>query len=240
MLVNNSHHCIYLQHAWNKYGQDNFDFIIIKECITEEDARNEEQFHLDNYRDQIYNLSYCATGGDIISNHPKRNEIISKRSKTVKLKNIKLTNEERKIKFSYNKMGIKNGMYGKHHSEESKLKISITQKNNPIEGYRKNKTFEELFGKEKANELKEQLSHNASLRVGEKNSFYGKHHSDETKKILSEKRKGKTPTNITPVVIDNIRYESLNDASIKLHIPVTTIRWRVQSNNKKFDNYKYE
>ena len=35
----------------------------------------------------------------------------------------------------------------------------------------------------------------AKRRTGEKNSFYGKHHSDETKKRISEAKKGKTPWN---------------------------------------------
>ena len=158
---------------------------------------------------------------------------------TIKIKNSKLTEEQRKEKFSYNKKE-KNGMYGKHHSEESKIKMSITKKNNHVKSYRKNKTFEELFGKKMADKLKNDLSKNASLRVKDKNPFYGKHHSDKTKKIISEKRKGIKPTNMTPIIIDGKKYESLKDASDQLNIPVTTIRWRVQSNNKKFDNYRYE
>jgi len=36
MLVNNRHHSIKLQRAWNKYGKDNFKFDIIQECKESE------------------------------------------------------------------------------------------------------------------------------------------------------------------------------------------------------------
>jgi hypothetical protein len=43
-----------------------------------------------------------------------------------------------------------------------------------------------------------------------------------------------------PVMIDNIIYESLAEASNILKIPMVTIRWRVKSNNEKFNNYQYK
>jgi hypothetical protein len=77
-------------------------------------------------------------------------------------------------------------------------------------------------------------------RTKNNNPFYGKQHSEETKKKLSEKRKGVKPTNMKPVMIDNIIYESLAEASNILKIPMVTIRWRVKSNNEKFNNYQYK
>ena len=73
------------------------------------------------------------------------------------------------------------------------------------------------------------------------NPFFGKHHSDETKNKLSEIRKGtySGEQNI-PIIIDDIEYRSAGEASKKLGIPMATIRWRVMSKNKKFDNYKYK
>ena len=57
----------------------------------------------------------------------------------------------------------------------------------------KGKTYEELYGKEKAEELKKRLSIKAKKQqTGSKNSFYGKHHSQETKEIFRNKRLGKT------------------------------------------------
>ena len=72
---------------------------------------------------------------------------------------------------------------------------------------------------------------------GENNPFFGKQHSEETKKKLSEIRKGKKPTNMKQVIIDDIIYESLAEASRQIGIPSPTILWRINSKNKKYEKY---
>lgn len=72
---------------------------------------------------------------------------------------------------------------------------------------------------------------------GENNPFFGKQHSEETKKKLSEIRKGKKPTNMKQVIIDDIIYESLAEASRQTGVPSPTILWRINSKNKKYENY---
>ena len=41
------------------------------------------------------------------------------------------------------------------------------------------------------------------------------------------------------VIIDNITYESLAEASRQTGIPCPTILWRINSKNKKYEFYKY-
>ena len=41
-----------------------------------------------------------------------------------------------------------------------------------------------------------------------------------------------------PIIIDDIEYRSAGEASKILNIPMVTIRWRVLSKNKKFNNYQ--
>jgi len=54
---------------------------------------------------------------------------------------------------------------------------------------------------------------------------------------MSDKAIGRKPSNRVKVSIDDIIYESYNDASKELVLPVVTIRWRCLSSNPNFSNY---
>ena len=73
-------------------------------------------------RDDVYNLCLGGLGGDHWSYLPNREEIIDKTRNNRIEYNSKLTKEVKSKK--YGNSGEKNHMYGKSHSEESKLKIS--------------------------------------------------------------------------------------------------------------------
>lgn len=70
---------------------------------------------------------------------------------------------------------------------------------------RKNKTYEQIFGSEKAEEMKQKQGNSRKIffeknpeeiekikkrSIGENNSFFGKKHTEETKSLISEKQKG--------------------------------------------------
>lgn len=76
------------------------------------------------------------------------------------------------------KKGENNPLFGKHHTEESRKKMSEAMKgeNNP------------LFGKHHSEETRRKMS---EAKKGEKNSFFGKHHTDKTRRKMSESHKGK-------------------------------------------------
>lgn len=57
-LRNNKHHSIYLQNSYNKYGESNFDFIIIEKCKVEE-LLEAEQFYIDLFNPE-YNICKIA------------------------------------------------------------------------------------------------------------------------------------------------------------------------------------
>lgn len=80
------------------------------------------------------------------------------------------------------KVGI---IKGKHHSEETKLKISKANK-----GKTKGRTTW-IKGKHHSEETKKKIS---ETKRGVK-TWLGLHHSEETKKKISETKKGKTPWN---------------------------------------------
>lgn len=113
--------------------------------------------------------------------------------------------------------GDKNGMYGKNHTQESISKMSKTRKekgyakgeNNPMFGkslydFLTEEEIEEWKRKESENNSRYWLGKNFSeehkakigktrkergLSEAEANPFFGKHHTEETKQLLSQKQK---------------------------------------------------
>lgn len=66
LLRNNKHENPYLQRAWNKYGSDSFEFIIVEECQVNE-LDDKERYWIKYYKD--LNLSYnILDGGDGFNN----------------------------------------------------------------------------------------------------------------------------------------------------------------------------
>lgn len=228
------HHCIYLQRAWDKYGEDNFDFIIIKLYNSELDSIELEQYYINNFKDSLYNVADNANfGGDLLSNNPNKTKIIRARVISQKERLSKMTESERIEKFA--RKGTKNGMYGKTHSE--RVKRIISEKNKGSCPVNKGKTLEESVGKTRATEIKRALSDYAKNRVKDKNPFYGKHHSDKTKSKLREAMLGRKPVNMKKVKIDNKIYPSVTKASRDLNVTPATIIYRIKSKN--YPNYEY-
>lgn len=239
-LKNNNHDNVHLQKSYNKYG-DVFSYIIL-EFVEIEKLLKIEQEYLDKYKNDknLYNIGLKSSGGDNISNHPNKEKIIKQIKDTI-IDRYKNMSKEDKQLISENLKGTKNPNYNNNWSDEMKdkqsKKIKEYYKNNEHKFL--NKTFEEIFGEERSKEIKNKLSKNAKERTGEKNPFYNKKHTEESKNKIRQKKIGKYygKQNI-PFFIDNIRYDSLGEASKKLNIHVTTIKYRLKSNN--FQNYKYE
>lgn len=223
-LESGTHHCIFLQRAWDKYGSDNFSFDILKQCLSLEEARALEQEYLDKEYGTLYNTSRISSGGDLISYHPERAEIVLKMKKSLEERYANLSEDERKR--LYGQPQEANGMYGRKHTEEAKRKMSEANKGN-----------QNAKGAKWSVEQRAKLSQVASERTGDKNPFYGKAHSEETKQLLSKKKKGQLPPNTKKVVIDNKVYVSATAASKDLGVAVATITNRIRS--EKFPTYRF-
>lgn len=212
-LNKGNHHSLYLQRAWNKYSKDKFEFILLESVLNKEDLFIKEIFWIEKIQ-PVYNVGGIG-GGDNFSNNPNKEKIRAKISNGV---NTRLKNQtiEEKNKRSENLMGDKNPNY-KHGKSCKDRKCPICE--GPIGALHK-KCF--------ACSLKE--------RKGEKNSFYGKHHTDESKNKISKANKGRYNGNQRKKIkIDGIIYQSYSDAARKLGIGVPLIAYRVK---KKYPNYE--
>lgn len=222
-------HCnIRMQRAYDKYGADCFDYEILQECETEEEAKNVELSYLEDLsiRDKLYNLHYNSSGGDLMTYHPNKEQIIERMKNTQKEQISKMSKEERQERWGQS--GEKNGMYGRTHTDEVKRLYSEMHKGNT---YR--------LGKKASQETKDKMSVIASQRLGEKNPFFGKHHSEETKQRIREKGKGRLPPNVREVIINGETYISATEAGRQLGICTGTILHRIKSPNPKYANYFY-
>ena len=98
----------YLQRAWDKYGEGNFDFVVFVRCdstYTTDDINNLEMILIDYYKSigKSYNISDGGDGGQLLGKH--------------------LTEEAKR------KIGEKNrvNMTGRKASDDTKRKMSKSQ-----------------------------------------------------------------------------------------------------------------
>ena len=125
-LKSNIHFNDYLQKAWNKYGEENFDFYVVEFCDVDQ-LDDLEVYYIDLYetlnRDKGYNLT---SGGTFNKTYSDETRI--KISNALKGHSVSF---ESRIKISENHAdmnGSNNGMYGRRHSETAKQKVSQANK----------------------------------------------------------------------------------------------------------------
>lgn len=150
----NRHHSYKLQNSVNKHGIDNFIFEIIEEC-GKELLIEREQYWMDLLTSVVNGYNIAPTAGNCLG---------------------KIHSEESKKKMSHYWKE-----YWKTHDNFNKGRTQITSEETrqKLSKAIKGKTYEEIYGVEKAKEMREKR----------RLSALGKKHSDETKKKLSEKAK---------------------------------------------------
>jgi group I intron endonuclease len=211
-LKHKNHHNLKLQRAWDKYGEDSFDFEVVEECELNNLLACEQKY-LDLLPE--YNVGIKSSGGDNLTNNPNRDEIINKMTSSIRDKYSKLTREE----------------VMKIHSKP--MESNPNWKGGVTYNYCK-------CGKRIVYKAKSCIK--CLNREGENNPFYGKHHTEENKAYLSKINKER-PVNEKCqriVIIDDVEYSSLKEASEKTGINWGTIRFRALSKNKRFENYKFK
>jgi|SRR5690554_6146055 len=211
-LRKGQHHNKHLQSAYTKYGVENFTYDVIHECSPENLLKMETFFvaALNSCDNTLgYNIGSIG-GGDNITNHPDRDIIVENLTKHLTDYRDGLSEQERK------------GIYG------------FPMETNPNWRGGVSVTYCDC-GQPKSYSAKACMS--CVDRSGNKNSFYGKSHSEETRKKLSEKLAGRLPPNCMRVQIDNICFRSASEAAKHLGVCTRTVLNRIK--NPKFENYNF-
>lgn len=258
-----------LNQAIEKYGIENFFKEVLEECNNEIELNEREIYWIKklNARVRGYNIASGGEGGDTISQHPDKESIAKQQSEWM-MENNPMRGKTRsqesiekwKDSFVGKYRGKKNSNYGRTHSKESKITMSekrkkwwdelddetreeisnkISESNTGNVGYwndKKNpkhskwmKENNPMKGKTHTNEVKEKISIANS-----------KPKSEEHKRKISESLKGNIPTNAISIIINEVKYESLSEASREFGVSVGTIKRRISSDKEEFKGYKYE
>lgn len=221
-LRNSRHTNSELQDYYDGCKNVSLDIVVVFEGTSNDCSVEEERLISHNYS-KVFNMSINSNGGDNISYHPDNAKIRKAISEAGKLR--------------WNNVGL-----------ESKKILSEAVKgvNNP--NYKDGRTLitnscfycgKQMIKSYHLDTPKEDIvctSCRARTRIGVENPFYGKTHSEETRKRLREVHLGRI-NNVQNLLvsIDGVIYRSYTEAAKSVGCSVGTIRNRVSSD--KFPNY---
>lgn len=217
-LKNGKHINIYLQNVYNKYGADCLQYEILHDCETKEEAQDYETSYLHDLsiRDKLYNLLYDSIGGDTMTHHPNREQIIEKVKKTQKLK------RQLDPKFCIRKDApiVIDGVNYSGITEAGKI-LNIPSRTINDRIYSSSSKFinYHFLDEKKQKEAEEK----GRIRIENK-----KEHN----------KKFSTGRGI-PIIIDNIYYESMREAGKAYGVDKDVISYRVKSEKIQYKNYRY-
>jgi group I intron endonuclease len=125
-LTRQKHHSRHLQAAWNLYGSDAFEFIILEEVIDKSKLIEREQYWMNFYKSYNrkfgYNVNPIAGSSFGVKRTEEYKNRIRKSLSGRKLSEAHIFN----VKASLNAIGWKGGMLGKTMSTETKLKMRLS------------------------------------------------------------------------------------------------------------------
>lgn len=213
-LKNGNHHSEYLQRAYNKYGINNFEYSLLCICSVEDLLINEQK-----YFDEISPeyIIHKIAGRSIGYKH---------------------TDEAKKIIKEKRKLQAPNKC-----SDETKLKISESNKGRKFTNEHKKKLSDAKRGKKLSQEHKDNLKKRCDSESMRKKQLLSVISRKKNKKPMSDKRKNEiSKNNSVSVVAINDDYKivydfnSYRDVSTYLNKSMSTL-YRIIKNKKKYNNF---
>lgn len=222
-LNRGNHRSQYLQRAWNKYGEDNFTFVVTELIILDELLLQIEQEYLNiacQEKEKCYNSSFVA--GKIEMNEITRNKI----SQSHKGKKLSKETKEK----------LRQCNLGKRLSEETKKKISDAHKG---------KVLSQPKGWHHTEESKKKISQKLKGKyVGILSHKFGTKHTEEWKKQWRERLKNHHPrldktvyrfqNEVTNEVFDGLQF----DFRVKYNIPPGNLCHIIRGRRKSIQGWK--
>lgn len=139
-LCQGKHHSIYLQRAWDKYGENAFVFSIVGGCLKKE-AKEYEQYFLDTFKSYDYHIGYNMNHKvDSRKGRPMSKEAIEKykikRKKQAPPNKNRVFSEEWRHNLSISHIGNESRSKGKKavYSKESRMAMGNGNRGCPAWG----------------------------------------------------------------------------------------------------------
>lgn len=211
----------YLKSAIEKYGLDKFDISVIEKCDIE-NLDNREQYWIDYYvcyeHDKGYNICQFASTTRGYKHTDETRALIQR---IVKERAVHL-------------YGELNGMYGKHHTKDALKAISESSKK-----LWENDEYRKMQHEKAAGENNYFYGKHF---YGEENAMYGKHHSDETKKKISDAKRGKPSARAIKIkcVETGDIFNSYTAAAQWLNGYTSAVKLTIDNPNRTYRGYHFE
>lgn len=190
-LRKESHHCDYLQAAWNKYGEQAFEFLVVQDNLTQEEANDWEQAYIHWFRDLqlAYNPCWRHKGRGEVSEATRKK--LSENAKQLGLrppsrKGYKMTEEELAAHTQRSQNYWADHERVRHYCEDCRAEIASSVAKHCVACSRKQPAFKNMKVSAAA------LKASADKRRG-------KPLSEEQKQKQREKLQGKCPQNLQTI-----------------------------------------
>jgi group I intron endonuclease len=174
-LSRNKHHSIHLQRAWNKYGQESFEFKVLEHIANKNNLISTEQKYIDAIR-PAYNINKLAISrlGTLnlkeLSDEARRNISSGLMGNTHTLGHTLIEDHKEKIA---------QALRGRKHTEESRLKMSLATKGRQISEATRERLSKAFQG----------CTHTDSARKRISEGLTGRPVSEETRQKISRSLK---------------------------------------------------